>query len=625
MSNLLNGRRLLFFDFEVLVNSISPETGKPYWCVVFIDYATKKGKIIKNNVEELRQFYEACKHDIFISYNGRNYDQWIFKGLLLGYCPAHLTKKLIEEGVKGGMLVRNHNKIPLLHYDAANKFNSLKQLEAFMGSEIKESDVPFWLDRPMTEAEEKDLIKYCVHDVKELIKVLEKTKGTFDSHISLIEMFNIDLINVNKTQAQLNAIILDAKKYKDNGDEYDFIYPETLKLSSKYQYIKEWFDDIKEGRISTEGKVELETEICDNPTVYALGGVHGALKNFQYEGKIFSLDVTSLYPSLILEYGLMSRGVASDEKFREIRDTRIQYKKAGNKLEKVLKLVLNSTYGVLGDQYNDLCDKRMMRSVCVAGQLLLTDFIEKIEAYCKPFNINTDGVFFYIEDDNFDYNFNKIMEAKQEWEQRTRLGLEVEEFTKVVQKDVNNYIVVAKDGSAKAKGAFVKEQNELDYDLPIVNKAVKDYFILNKPTEETITECDDLIEFQKIVKVTSAYNEGAWKDCTFSKQAVLNEKTSKITKKTMWDEGSGHPLQDKTFRIFASNREEDGGLFKKKSNKNPEKFANTSEKVFIDNGEVIGKSVPDYLDKQWYIDLANDRIRQFLGIKKERKTKVKEG
>jgi len=608
-------------DFEVLVNSISPLTGKPYWCVVIIDYASGKGRIIKNDVEELRNFYNACRNDIFITYNGRNYDQWIFKGLLLGYCPAYLTKKLIEDGVKGGMLIRDHYKIPLLHYDAANKFNSLKQLEAFMGSEIKESDVPFWLDRPMTDEEEKNLIKYCVHDVKELIKVFNKTKGTFDSHIALIEMFNIDLINVSKTQAQLNAIILEAQKFKDLGDEYDFIFPDTLSISSKYQFIKDWFDEIKSGAISTLGKVELETEICENPTVYALGGVHGAIKNFQYEGKIFSLDVTSLYPSLILEYGLMSRGVKSDEKFREIRDTRIKYKREGNKLEKVLKLVLNSTYGVLGDQYNDLCDKRMMRSVCVAGQLLLTDFIEKIEPYCKPFNINTDGVFFYVEDDNFEYNFNKIMEAKKEWEDRTRLGLEVEEYIKVVQKDVNNYIVVEKDGQFKAKGAFVKDLNDLDYDLPIVNKAVKEYFVKGVSVTDTINNCSELRDFQKIVKVTSAYNEGAWKDCTFSKQPVLNEKTGKITKKMMWDEGSGFQLQDKTFRVFASNREEDGGLFKKKSNKNPEKFANTSEKVFIDNGNVVGKTTPEYLDRQWYIDLANDRIRQFLGIKKERKTK----
>lgn len=621
MSKLLEGRRLIFFDFEVMVNSICQETNKPYWSVVFIDYETKKGKLIKNNVDELLQFYNQFRNDIFISYNGRNYDQWIFKGILLGYCPAYITKKIIEDNVKGAMLIRDHYKIPIYHYDAANKFNSLKQLEAFMGSEIKEADVPFNLDRTMTEEEERELNKYCAHDVKELIKVFDKTKGTFDSHIALIEMFDVDLININKTQAQLNAIILEAEKFKSD-DEYDFIYPDTLKLSEKNQYIKDWFDDIKNGKIDTNGKVELETVIAGVPTVYALGGLHGSLPNFNYKGKIYSLDVTSLYPSLILEYGLMSRGVISDAKFREIRDKRVQYKREGNPIEKVLKLVLNSTYGVLGDQYNPLCDKRMMRSVCVAGQLLLTDLIEKLEPYCKMYNLNTDGVFFTIENDS---DMNKIMEVKAEWEKRTRLGLELEEYERVFNKDVNNY-VIAPEGDLyypngkpryKGKGAFVKDLNDLDYDLPIVNFAVKNYFLKDMLPEETINSNNNLRDFQKIVKVTSAYDEGAWKNCTFSKQKVLNEKTGKYQTKLMWDEGSGYSLKDKTFRVFASNREEDGGLFKKKSGANPAKFANTSEKVFIDNEDVTKKTVPAYLDRHWYIDLAYDRIRQFLGINKK--------
>ncbi len=613
MSELLDNRRLLFFDFEVMVNSISPETGKPYWCVVFIEYESGKGKIIKNNVTELQDFYNQFKNDIFISYNGRNYDQWIFKGLLLGYCPAYITRKLIEENIKGGMLIRDHYKIPLLHFDAANKFNSLKQLEAFMGSEIKESDVPFDLDRPMTKEEEKDLIKYCAHDVKELIKVFDKTKGNFTSQVSLIEMFNEKIEMISKTSSQLTASILKAEKLTGMNDEFDFIYPDTLKLD-KYIQVKEWFDSIKNGEFDTSGKVEFEIDIANNPTVYALGGVHGALKNFHYEGYIYSIDVASLYPALILEYGLMSRAVENDSKFREIRDTRIVYKKAKNPLQAVLKLIINSVYGCFGDQYNSLCDKRMMRSVCVAGQLLLTDLIEKIEPYCRPFNINTDGIFFYVDDKSV---IPKLEELTKEWETRTRLDLEWEEYAKVVQKDVNNYIVIDKNGKYKGKGAFVKDLNDLDYDLPIVNKAVVNYFVHNKPVEETINECNSLRDFQKIVKVTSAYDQGAWKDCTFSKQKVLNESTGKYSTKTMWDNGSGYRLQDKTFRVFSSSREEDGGLFKKKSGANPAKFPNTSEKVFIDNGDVVGKSVPEYLDRQFYINLSNDRINQFMGIKKK--------
>lgn len=627
MSKLLEGRNLICFDFEVMAHSISPETGKPYWCVVFIDIETGKGKIIKNNIEELREFYEGYKHDIFISYNGRNYDQWIFKGLLLGYCPAHLTKKIIEDNVKGGMLVRNHNKIPLFHYDAANKFNSLKQLQAFMGSEIKDADVPFDLNRPMTDEEEKELVKYCVHDVKETIKVFNKNLKTFNATIGVLEMFNQDLSLINKTSSQITATILGATKLESHDNEFDFIYPETLKLD-KYQFVKDWFNDIKNGKISTNGKVEIEYDIAGVPTTYALGGTHGNLDNYQTEGRIFSIDVKSLYPSLIIQYLLMSRAVDGIEMFKDILHTRFKYKAEKNPLQEALKLILNSVYGCFGDQYNPLYDKRMMRSVCVAGQLLLTDLVEKIEPHCKVLNLNTDGIYFLLEDNS---KLPILQEIVKEWENRTRLDMDWEEYKKIILKDVNNYIIVPNgdlyypngEPKWKGKGAFVKELSDLDYDLPIVNFAVKNYFVLGTPVENTINNCNELRDFQKIVKVTSAYDQGAWKDCTFSKQPVLNEKTGKYTKKMMWDDGSGYSLKDKTFRVFASNREDDGGLFKKKSNANPAKFANTAEKVFIDNGNVLNKEVPEYLDRQWYIDLANDRIRQFLGLKKEKVSKTK--
>jgi len=339
MSKLLEGRRLIALDFEVMINSISPLTGKPYWCVVFIEVETGNAKIIRNDVEELRRFYEACKNDIFISYNGRNYDQWIFKGLLLGYCPAYITKKIIEENVHGAMIIRNHNKIPIYHYDASNKFNSLKQLEAFLGSEIQESSVPFDLSRPMTEDEERELVKYCVHDVKELIKVFNKTRKTFNAIIGLLEMFNQDLSLINKTSSQITSIILGAEKFPDKGDEFDFIYPNTLKLE-KYQYTKEWFDAIKCGEIDTSGKVEMISEVAGMQCVNSLGGIHASIDNSQYEGLIFAKDVRSLYPSLIIKYLLMSRAVDGVELFEEILHKRFKYKAEKNPLQEALKLVL---------------------------------------------------------------------------------------------------------------------------------------------------------------------------------------------------------------------------------------------------------------------------------------------
>ena len=81
MSKLLENRKLIFFDFECFANSIHPKTGMSYWLVVFTDYQTKKSFAIKNDVDKLKWFYDNYKDSIFVGYNSRGYDQWVFKGL----------------------------------------------------------------------------------------------------------------------------------------------------------------------------------------------------------------------------------------------------------------------------------------------------------------------------------------------------------------------------------------------------------------------------------------------------------------------------------------------------------------------------------------------------------------
>ena len=60
-----------------------------------------------------------------------------------------------------------------------------------------------------------------------------------------------------------------------------------------------------------------------------------------------------------------------------------------------------------------------------------------------------------------------------------------------------------------------------------------------------------------------------------------------------------------------------GGLFKvsgkvvKGRKKNPEKFGNTPEHCFIINDDVTNLPVPDELDRQYYIDLAWKRLKDY--------------
>ena len=209
------------------------------------------------------------------------------------------------------------------------------------------------------------------------------------------------LSDFNKTKAQLVAKILGAQK-QPHDDEFEIIFPDTVQLD-KYAYVLDWFKDPMNHNTSRN----LYTEIAGIPHVIGYGGIHGSRDNFSYNGKILCADVASLYPSIMIEYGLLSRNVANPTLYKEIRETRLKLKAEHNPMQLPYKIVLNSTYGASGDKYNPLYDPRMCRCVCVTGQLLLLDLIEKIEPYCNLIQSNTDGVYMSFDDET---NILKVLE-----------------------------------------------------------------------------------------------------------------------------------------------------------------------------------------------------------------------
>ncbi|MPM87005.1 hypothetical protein SDC9_134098 [bioreactor metagenome] len=356
----------------------------------------------------------------------------------------------------------------------------------------------------------------------------------------------------------------------------------------KYTQVVDWYANPENRKYNVDPddpkskKMQCEIMVAGVPHVFAWGGVHGALDKYHGEGYYLNMDVASLYPSLMIQYNLSSRNIKDPNKYEEIYHTRLKYKAEKNPLQLPLKLVLNGTYGAMKDKNNQLFDPRQANRVCVYGQLLLLDLIEKLEPHCQIIQSNTDGILIKM---NKYEDFDLIDDICYDWEQRTHLQLEFEEFRKVFQKDVNNYIIVSADGKYKSKGGYVKKLGNLDYDLPIVNKALINYMVKNIPVETTIGECNDLKEYQQVKKISSKYTH------------ILH---------------GDRVVKEKCIRIFASNDPNDAGVQKVHAEKGkPAKIENSPERCFIFNDEVNGVKVPRKLDKQWYIDLANKRLADF--------------
>jgi DNA polymerase len=254
------------------------------------------------------------------------------------------------------------------------------------------------------------------------------------------------------------------------------------------------------------------------------------------------------------------------------------------------------------DKNNPLYDPRQANNVCVFGQLLLLDLMEHLEPYCEIIQSNTDGILIRMPDgQNPDDFYSLVDDICFEWETRTGLKLEFDEYKRVLQKDVNNYVIVDFDGKYKSKGAYVKKLGTLDYDLPIVNKALVDFMVKGIPVEKTISKCDDLKEFQQIKKISSKY------DCI-----LHGASWDQVGKKKILNLSKAFKVNEKCVRVFASKRSEDGGLIMiHAKTKNPAKISETPENAFLWNDSVEGVECPNYLDKQWYIELARKRLKDF--------------
>lgn len=581
---------MIFYDMEVF---------KYNWLIKALDMNTRKWYTIWDDRDALMELYDSHKKDIWSGFNINHYDQYIFKSILLEIDPKYVNDQIIKEHIDGWKLSNKFRQFPMINYDVfISRDRGLKLLEGFMGSDIKETDVDFDIDRPLTDEEKAETEKYCTHDVEESIRVFMHQINEFEAAMGLIQMFpdELSLTDLSRTKAQMSAKIIGCERIHDRDDEFDVFVLDCIQLPKDLQPAAEFFLN-PDNHWYKNGTKKNEFKIIAAGLEHTLGwgGIHAAREKYHNNGKncqMWHVDVASFYPRLMIFHGLLTRNSAHPEKFKEIFDRRLQLKAEGKKKEQApLKIVINSTYGASKDKGSTAYDPRQANLICLNGQLMLLDLIghlNKIPGF-ELIQSNTDGLIISIPDD--DESFDKMDDICYEWEQRCNMELEFDEIASISQKDVNNYVCKFTNGKLERKGAYVKELGPLDYDLPIVNEAIVLRLSENIPVEKTIMGCDEFIKFQKVVKLTGKYEYVTHNDEKFTY---------------------------KCYRVFASKDLSDGPIFKvKKKIKNDEevlvgeKFANTPESCFIFNDKITDLKVPKNLDKQWYIDLANKRLADY--------------
>ena len=570
---------ILVYDFEVF---------RKFWCVVI---AIGEEIVAITDQKQFVNFYDAHRDWIWIGYNSNHYDSYVL-GAVYNACQGETLYMVSQDLIASGRTRRGGGPPEgFISYDTGDKFRSLKELEAFMGHSIEESSIPFDYAGEFTEEMKAETIHYCTHDVLETVEVLKRRIYDFMAQKSLIETFGLPRTDYRLTKAQLTAKVLKCNRNLSlKHQEWTNNILPCVRIR-KYTEVLDFFSNPQN---YMDGQ-KKEIVISGVPHTFALGGIHGAVKRIHRKGQLLHIDVTSYYPSIMIQHGLLTRQSEEPELFTEIYNKRVELKKAGKKQEQApYKIILNSTFGITNQEFSKAYDPQRNHDVCINGQLMLLMLLEMLEGTCDLIQSNTDGIIV----DCTGCDREKVEEIAHEWEKATKMGLSFENVTEIWQKDVNNYLIRFDDGKEEAKGAYVKFNGDLDNDLAIVNEAVREG--LRKMSWEAITDYieshnapEDLVKFQKIVKLSSRYSHVYF--------------------------GQNEVRDRKCFRVFAVC---DGEIISKAKNREGthEKYANTPESSTIVFGDLGDPDLTDIMgrrfgiesvDKQYYIEMAKNRAMDF--------------
>jgi hypothetical protein len=299
---------------------------------------------------------------------------------------------------------------------------------------------------------------------------------------------------------------------------------------------------------STKDGFKYSIDFKGVKTDYGLGGIHGATSAGVYEAKpgwtIMTSDVTSFYPNLAIKNGFHPEHLPAKE-FNQLYEWFFEERKKIPKTDPknyVYKIILNSTYGLTGDENSFLYDPRMTMQITVNGQLLLSKLAEMLSLAIpegQPLMLNTDGLEMMIPDSRVD----DYMKVCAEWEKLTQLALEHDQYSKMIIRDVNNYMAISKGGKVKCKGAFEWEDLSKkkvatfhkNKSFLIIPKAIYAWFVHGTKPEDFLEQNQDVVDYCGGVKA-----KGGWHfvERRIVNGELVNNKLQKIIRYYISNEGS---------------------------------------------------------------------------------------
>lgn len=498
----------------------------------------------KNNLVDLVPLF-LDKRYIFCGYNNIHYDNPIVNFIIeyketlkkstrldIEYNLFQLSQTIIKgdlEKWKRWKYANNFETLDLLTMLFSQKLRvGLKEMQVTMKySNVQEYDGDF--ETPIPEEDIPKMIQYNINDVNSTEELLYRCENDIKLRLNIEEEYGIKALNkdgVNLGMEILKTKYLE-KTHKTWNDIKDLRSPcdkialnEIILPFIKFDnpILKDLLNEMKQQVVSPDRKGYNKHFLMDNLEYsVGVGGIHSVNKPSIFIAKedevISDVDVASLYPSLIIEYGFYPPHLGKEflEVYKGIKDERIEAKHNGNKLKNLtLKLSINGLSGNLQSEFSWCYSPKTVMRIRINGQLLLLMLAEKlISIGCQIIQANTDGLFVLRKKKDE----QKFKDVCKWWENLTRLELEEDRFERFYQFAINDYLGVIegyKDSKnpklLKKKGLFIDSVTLGKGMQPmIIPKAINANLADNIPVEETIRNCKDINEFITYQKVDKKF------------------------------------------------------------------------------------------------------------------------
>ena len=566
---IIREKPVAVYDIEVFSNC--------FHCVV---KDTETGKLFKfeiserkNQLKELVRFFWNCKY-LICGYNCIHYDNPIINYILdyraamskLSYdkiCKSlfNLSNTIIGtddfESWKKWKYAKNFETLDLLTMLFSQKLRvGLKEMQVTMQyKNVQEYSGDFRKPIPVTDID--NMIQYNINDVLSTEELLYRCKAAIELRLGIQEEYGVDVLS--KDGMSIGMEILKVKYLEKTGKSWNDIKDlrspcDIIDLNKvifpvinfNTPVLQQLLQEMKSLQVSPGRKgYEKHFLLQDVEVVVGVGGIHTKNKPEviipDENQDLLDSDVNSLYPSLVISYGLVPPhlGEAFLEIYGDVRTERLYAKQTGQKIKnETLKLSLNGLTGNLQNEYSWVYSPETVMKIRINGQLFLLMLAERLIAIgAKIIQLNTDGVLYLIDKSKRPL-LDKVLKG---WEEITKLTLETEEFEAFYQYAINDYLGITKgyaqkkrefaegkafnkkgiqytslsqikDDFLKKKGLFIDTVTLGKGMQPIIiPKAINDYLSDGIPIRDTIIgsrNLNDFITYQKVDKKFSVEYNG---------------------------------------------------------------------------------------------------------------------